>query len=67
MAIAQFIVAIAQHHQRTHALDATGEELHQVERGRVGPVQVLEHDDGGSRRALQFGEECGEKFDAPSV
>ena len=53
MALAEFVVAVTQHQQGAHALDATGEELDQVQRRRIGPVQVFEHDHGRVARVLR--------------
>ena len=41
----ELVVAIGRQHQRRQRLDAASEQAHDVERGLVGPVEVLEHDD----------------------
>jgi len=46
----ELVVAIRQHEERGDLPDAAAEERDQVERRRVRPVQVLEHDD--HRRVL---------------
>ena len=48
VARAELVVAVGQHEERRHLPDAAAEELDEIERGRVRPVQVLEH---GDRRA----------------
>jgi hypothetical protein len=45
------LVSVAGDHQRRHLVDAAGEEPHDVERGLVGPVDVLEHEHRRRRRA----------------
>jgi hypothetical protein len=47
MAWPQLVVAIGEHEQRRDVLDAPAQELDQVERRLVGPMQVLEHGDDG--------------------
>jgi hypothetical protein len=59
VARAELVVAVGQHQERGHLADAAAEELDQVERGRVRPVQILEHDDDG-RAAAQLLEDRGE-------
>ena len=46
----QLVVAIGRDHQRRHRRHAAAEQLHQIERRLVGPVQILQHDD---RRTAQ--------------
>ena len=58
MAGAQLVVAIGQHEQGRQLLDAAPEELHEVERRLVGPVQVL-HDHHGRARLVPEGVEDG--------
>jgi hypothetical protein len=48
MRAVELVVAVGREHQRRDRLDATGEQAHDVQRGLVGPVQVLEHHDARS-------------------
>ena len=45
----ELVVAVGRDHQRRHARHAPAEQVHEVERRLVGPVQVLEDDDRASR------------------
>ena len=47
----ELVVAIGDEHQRGEPLDAPGEQAQDVERGLVGPVEVLEDDDVRRPRA----------------
>ena len=47
---AQLVVAVGRDHQRRHPRHPPAEQLHDIERRLVGPVQILEDDD---RRAAQ--------------
>ena len=60
MAWPQLIVAIGEHEQRGDVMDAPGEELDQVERRLVRPVQVLEHGDDGWLPS-EFVQDCREQ------
>ena len=46
--------AVGRHEQRGQGADAPAEHGERVERRVVGPVHVLEHQDGGSRRPLEL-------------
>jgi hypothetical protein len=59
VARAELVVAIGQHEERGHLPDAPAEELDQVERCRVRPVQVLEDGDHG-RAVPELIEDCRE-------
>ena len=54
------VVAVAQHQHGRQAMDATADELDQIERRLVGPVNVLEHQHGRRRRARQLVEHGAE-------
>ena len=41
----ELVVAVGRQHQRRDRLDAASEQAHDVQRGLVGPVQVLQHHD----------------------
>ena len=41
----ELVVAVGRQHERRQRLDPAGEQAHDVERGLVGPVQILQHDD----------------------
>ena len=47
----QLVVAVAGHDQRRHRLDAAAQQRQHVERRLVGPVQILQDDDGARPRA----------------
>ena len=44
MVARHLVVAVGREHERTRPLDPAAEDAEDVERGRVGPVDVLQHD-----------------------
>src|SRR5262249_19489258 len=61
MARTELVVTVGQHEERGDLADATGEELDQVERRFVSPVEIFDHDDHGraARELLENGREDG--------
>ena len=55
-----FVVAVGEDDERTHAAQPPADILHQVERRGVGPMNILDDDDGGFRAVLQRAQEGGE-------
>lgn len=47
MSSRELVVAMRCNEQAAGALDAAPEEMHEVERGLICPVKILQHDDGG--------------------
>lgn len=57
-------VAPGQDKQATEAGDATRQEFYKIQGGFIGPMDVFEHDKGGSHQLIEPMEEFGEERDA---
>ena len=61
MGVAQLVVTVAGQQQRGHPPQAAAKEAEQVDRGLVGPVDVLHHRHGEGRRRVDLGQEGREQ------
>jgi hypothetical protein len=62
----ELIVAEARHHERSGRLDPAGNQPEQIQARLVGPVDILQHGDGGPGGA-QFRQERGERLMRPGT
>ena len=62
----ELVVAVAGQDERGHGLDLACQQAHHVERRLVGPVEVLEHENGGASAGQLADERAGDLV-RPSV
>ena len=54
MVAAEFVIAVRDNEQSGELWDAPPQELDQIQRGFIGPVDIFKHHHGGEGTRLQF-------------